>query len=117
MVFLARQFPQLDLKEERALLAFKFALEENLRGRVHTLKLFGSKARGQSHPESDVDVLLVIRGLTPQDEELIFETVFEVLHQTGVLLSLHNFDEKEYLRLNQLPTVFMQLMNRDAISV
>src|SRR5262245_66372782 len=47
--------------EERAWLNdYRKAIEEKHPGVVHEMLIYGSKARGQAHAESDLDVLLVI---------------------------------------------------------
>jgi predicted nucleotidyltransferase len=51
--------------------------------RVQDLRLFGSRARGEGHEESDVDVLVVVDDLTA-DERM------EVWHYTGRLLDTHD---------------------------
>jgi predicted nucleotidyltransferase len=50
--------PDLRPNETEALRALKERLSRDFR--LVELRLFGSKARGDSHPESDVDVLIVL---------------------------------------------------------
>lgn len=48
---------------EEQLDRFRQALEERFGSDLVTLAVFGSQAHGREHPESDLDLLLVIRGL------------------------------------------------------
>jgi len=47
-------------KEQQAILEFVHLLAEDFNGRIHSALLFGSKARGEDLPGSDLDVLIVI---------------------------------------------------------
>jgi hypothetical protein len=42
-------------------------LEERFGSRLRELVLFGSHATGEAHEDSDVDILVVIEGLTPAE--------------------------------------------------
>ncbi len=51
---------QLNPKEREAILEFVQLLEQRLGDLVCSVALFGSKARGESTPDSDLDVLVVV---------------------------------------------------------
>jgi predicted nucleotidyltransferase len=51
--------------EARAVRKFQDWLQQALPGQVERLILFGSKARGDAHAESDIDVLVELREATP----------------------------------------------------
>jgi predicted nucleotidyltransferase len=52
-----------------------------------TLKLFGSKARGQDVQDSDIDVLVVVRDDRVAAEDLVLDIAFEVNVPHGVYIS------------------------------
>jgi predicted nucleotidyltransferase len=52
---------QLTAEEQAWLDAYRKALAEDFPDLVEELLIFGSKARGEAGPDSDLDVLLVIR--------------------------------------------------------
>jgi predicted nucleotidyltransferase len=56
-----------------ALERFERALRGRFGGRLRELTLFGSYARGEAHEESDVDVLVVIEGLTESERRDVFD--------------------------------------------
>ncbi|HET9960654.1 MAG TPA: nucleotidyltransferase domain-containing protein, partial [Polyangiaceae bacterium] len=64
---------------------------ERLRGkfgeRLVELKLFGSYARGEAHEDSDVDVLVVIDGLTDLEIGAVAGEAAPVIQKTGFLLA------------------------------
>ena len=51
--------------------------------------LYGSEARGDSHPGSDIDLLILVNKdkLTLEDEEKITYPIYLLELQTGVLIS------------------------------
>lgn len=64
-------------------------LEELYGERLERVLLFGSQARGDATPESDIDVLVVLRGEVRPGEEIerTSEAVGEISLQHGVSLS------------------------------
>ena len=57
------QILQLNQIEKQALKEFKNQLIKKFGSNLVILKLFGSKARGDFHKESDIDVLVIIKNL------------------------------------------------------
>jgi predicted nucleotidyltransferase len=56
-----RTIEHLTTKEQSAVQAFLQTLQEHLGGQILQAFLFGSKARGDSHPWSDIDILITVR--------------------------------------------------------
>jgi predicted nucleotidyltransferase len=52
------------------LLAYKQAVEAALPGMIEALILFGSRARGDAHADSDYDVAIILRGTRADDREI-----------------------------------------------
>ena len=68
--------------EMAALTDLRRWLEGRFDRRLLELRLFGSRARGEGHPESDLDVLVVVHELTSAGRR-------EVGHFSGDLLTRH----------------------------
>lgn len=51
--------------------------------------LYGSEARGESRPDSDIDLLVLVDKPTvsDEDENLIFTPLYQIELQTGVLIN------------------------------
>jgi predicted nucleotidyltransferase len=58
------EYQALTLPEQQALHRFKTVLESLLADNLISLRLFGSRARGEGTDESDLDVLIVLREKT-----------------------------------------------------
>lgn len=57
--------------------------------------LFGSRARGDSTHESDIDVMITLRKTNPEIENAIDDHVVSLNIQYDVLMSVVLFSEKE----------------------
>ena len=53
---------------------------------VHRIELFGSRARGDAEPDSDMDVLVIVDDLTEKDEDYISECAWEAGFESGVVV-------------------------------
>ena len=53
---------QLTKAEKAWIESYRKALDEKYPDSVYEMLIYGSKARGQSHAESDLDVLLIVKN-------------------------------------------------------
>jgi predicted nucleotidyltransferase len=72
-------------KEKEALQKLKKEL--SLRYNLYWLKLIGSKARGDSDKESDIDVVIVLDNVNWDIEKQVYELCFHVGLEYDVLIS------------------------------
>jgi predicted nucleotidyltransferase len=63
------------------------------------LVLYGSRARGDADPDSDIDVAVIVRDAGPRERDRIFEAVADVELETGVPLSTLILSEPDYNHL------------------
>ena len=76
-------------ERQRALAEFVVRLRRGLADSLVDVRLFGSEARGEASPESDIDVLIVVE---PDDarialEDRIIDIAFDVNVEFGVYIS------------------------------
>ena len=69
--------------------------------RLIKLVLFGSRARGDWDPSSDVDIAAVIDGLSRVEHSHILDTVGDVEVRHGFFISLVLFSTEEFARLTE----------------
>lgn len=72
---------------------------------LHMVRLFGSKARGDSHQESDIDMFMVIGHKGEQVREAITDAELDILlrHQlliTTIMESIEEFNHSANLKTN-----------------
>lgn len=65
--------------EQRWLDKFRATLKANYGDVVEQALLFGSRARGDWRPESDIDVMVVVKDEAAESEDAVTEMAFEVL--------------------------------------
>jgi predicted nucleotidyltransferase len=82
-----------------ALARFKAAMGRLYGGRIVRVVLYGSVARGDARPDSDVDVLLVLAGDVDRAREIarVVEVTYEILLDSGVHVSAVPMAEAEFL--------------------
>ena len=73
--------------ETALLAAFAQALRAAFGPRVQTLQVFGSRARGDSTADSDIDVFVAIEGLTWQERDAVLDIASDLSAQSTLLLS------------------------------
>jgi predicted nucleotidyltransferase len=99
------------VSEFQSLLRSRFA--EN----IVRLTLFGSHARGEEGPDSDIDVLVIVKRFSRRLENDILEAAYEVMWANGFrpLLSVHIMDEAYFARLEELESSFVNIVRHDGI--
>ncbi len=87
-------FPNyLNENEEKAIKALENVLSKKFG--LLDLRLFGSKARGEAHSESDIDVMIEIADTNSEIEAQINEIIFEINLQNDSFISAVIFSRKE----------------------
>lgn len=105
----------LDADERRALNSFIDSLQRRLPRSVMCVELFGSKARGDSHERSDIDILVVLAEAPSPAVDAVYDAVMDALLETGVYLSVVVYDQQEFSDLVARRTPFMQNVAEEAI--
>ncbi len=67
---LVQHLPHLSARERRALSELSEGLRARYGRRLRQLYLFGSRARGEAKPDSDLDLLVVLEGLKSPAAEI-----------------------------------------------
>ena len=70
-----------------------------VRGDVVELYLYGSRARGDHHPDSDYDVFVVLHERTRDTIDRLYDAVVDVVRETGSLVSLKIVSREQFWRL------------------
>ena len=80
--------------EKKIIDVFKSLL--NKKFRPPDLILFGSRARGDADPDSDLDVLVIVDDLSPELEDYISECAWEAGFKHGIILMPVVFTRNEW---------------------
>jgi predicted nucleotidyltransferase len=104
-------------QEATALQAYVHALQERFGAQLVDAMLFGSRARGDAHPDSDVDVLAI---LDDPDAEALSEArglAFDIWLAYGVLLSIRAMSQEGWQTLTARQSLFYRNLVRDGFSL
>lgn len=73
--------------ETQVLARWSTAVRQFLGARLQRLELFGSRARGQGHLESDLDLLVLAQGLTRVERGALLDIAADLGVEYGLALS------------------------------
>jgi len=97
--------------------AYRKVLAERFPGVVVDLVIYGSKARGDARPDSDVDVLVVISAGDWRLKDALACAAYDLAIGTEVVPSIQIFTAAEWERLRERQSVFREAVERDGVSV
>lgn len=97
----------------------KTALLKKLKGEVVLIRLFGSKARGDYHKDSDIDLLVILRHKEREINERLSEIEWEILEKYNFQahISVVAYSQREFDEFNRLETPFAQNVAKEGISL
>lgn len=75
--------PRLNKLEEKALLEFKERLLKDFKRQILLIKLYGSRARGERHIYSDIDLLVVVKRKTKKLKERLLDLECDISERYG----------------------------------
>jgi uncharacterized protein len=79
--------------------------------------LYGSRARGDEHPESDWDLLILVNSKTDLDYERVFRhRLYDIELESGVAISVSVYNKNEW-RLNHWITPLYQNITREGLRI
>ena len=83
-------------EDTAALKELKVSLKELLGDRLVKFMLYGSRARGDYEAESDIDVAIIVKGLTRELKNQILDKVAEIEFEYLTPLSTLVLSEEEF---------------------
>ena len=105
-------------REEQAWLNdYRKAIEGKHPGVVHEMLIYGSKARGQAHAESDLDVLLVVTNEAGSLKKKLRRIGYLLAATSNVLPSILAYTQEEWESRRRNRSSFRQAVERDAVRV
>lgn len=103
--------------EKTALFEFKNKLREKLGDNFVQLKLFGSRARGEARPESDIDILVITKELDRKIDDIIIDITCQVCLDYDIYLEMLDFSLEKYHRLQREQWPFILNVDREGVDL
>ena len=105
-------------KIRKIIAEFRSLLESRFPNHVVRSVVFGSYARGQETPDSDLDILVIVNHFSRQLENDILDSAYEIMWSNGFepLLSVQVMDKEYYARLAAWGSSLFQAIQRDAVT-
>jgi len=104
-------------EEQSAVNEFTAKLRNRFPNEIRAIKLFGSKARGDSHRESDLDLLVLVEEKTEELENTVIDLVCETLNRSGVYLEVVTLPISRYEKAKEEQYPFIINVERDAVAL
>jgi predicted nucleotidyltransferase len=101
--------------EEQALDAFVRQLLDELEPEITDIRIFGSKARGDAGPESDLDVLVLVRDPAYALKHRILWIAADISLEYNVLLSPRIIPPAAWNEMAEADTLFFRTVCAESI--
>lgn len=106
---------KLTAEEQAWLQTYRDALNKKHPGAVREMLIYGSKARGQAHAESDLDVLLIVKDEARSLKRELRRIGYLLAATTDVLPSVLVYTEEEWESRKTSGSTFRKAVERDAV--
>ena len=107
----------LSQRESEALQEFSARIRAALGSNLRELRLFGSKARGDSRPDSDLDVLVVVSNDRARAEDQAIDIAFDVNVASDLYISPRVVTAESLADPVWRTTLFVQTVTREGVSL
>lgn len=103
--------------ERKAINAFSRRLKKALGRQLVSMKLFGSKARGDSKWNSDVHIFILIRKQTVTALSKVAKVASDIWWDYDVLLSTVTYDLEEQEKNTAMGSFFFEAIKNEGIRI
>ena len=114
---LSDRLERLTVDELSAAQAFAEKVQQHFKDQDIAILLFGSRARGDALPDSDMDILVVLPTPDLKAQQTIRHLAVEVWLKFGIYLSTRVWSEAHWQQHASLQTSFYRNLQHDAIEL
>ncbi len=107
----------LNQKEECAVKKFVSTIKQELSNQLIETIIFGSKARGDYSPDSDIDILIVLSKRSKELVDSLYEKLLDIELEYDSKISLTIFSKAEYLLNLDAHTPFMESLLNEGVAL
>ncbi len=109
----------MDEKAKLLMVDFRRRLSSELEGHLKRLIIYGSRARGEAHEESDLDVIALVDEKTPEIEKHLEDIAYQIMwdHDFKPIISLKVFSEADFNNAFKKGFSFYRHVAEEGVSV
>lgn len=104
-------------REQEAIRAFVKRLGTKFGDQVLSIQLFGSRARGEAQPDSDMDIVVIVDHLGPELRKSIRFMAVDVWLEYGIYISTRVWSLGHWRELERLQTNLYKILQQDGIEL
>ena len=108
---------RLTTDEQTWLDTYRQVLKKQYPGIVQRMVIYGSKARGDDHPDSDLDVLLIVKNEAAHLKRQVRRIGYELAATSEAVPSILAYTQDEWETRREHGSPFQQAVERDAVPV
>lgn len=101
--------------EREVVLSFANELKNKLGNEIMTIKLFGSKVRGDYHNNSDIDIFILVKKKNIEISDKLAEIEVDYLLKYDLPISTVLYSEFEYKKNMELGSFFFGNIEKEGI--
>ena len=105
----------LNKTERKVISSFVKELRDRLGNDIVTIRLFGSKVKGDFHEDSDIDIFILVKQKTAEIEDTIAGIEVDYDIEYGLFLSPVLYSLFEYEKNKELGSFFFENVEKEGI--
>ncbi len=105
----------LNKTERKVISSFVKELRDKLGNEIVTIRLFGSKVKGDFQEDSDIDIFILVKKKTAEIEDTIAEIEVDYDIKYGLFLSPVLYSLFEYKKNKELGSFFFENVEKEGI--
>ena len=102
---------------QRAVSEFAERLRERFGSEVVSIWMYGSRARGDASPDSDIDLAVVVSDASPERRRAVRHLAVEVWLEHGLYLSTRVWSAAHWHELERMQTLLYRNICSDGITL
>lgn len=108
---------KLNQGERQALSILVQALAETLKDNLMRVIIYGSKARGDQRPDSDTDILVIVKRISKEQRNKIYDNLLDIELEYDTRISLAIYTEEEYQVNQRMKSFFIENVQKEGIEL
>jgi predicted nucleotidyltransferase len=104
-------------REREAVGVFMHKLQQQFDGQLLSVILFGSRARGDAQPDSDIDLIVVLKQDNPESRRAVHYLAVETLLEYGLYVSARVWSQTHWCQLKDMQTGLYRNLQREGIEL